>query len=396
MARITHPIRIVLLCLAAIPAILVAALIVIAAYSVVRSSQEVVLPIPSGPHRIGRVALDWVDRARAETFASTADAKRELLVWLWYPASTVEDARPAPYLPDALLAVREDSIWSALTQREGVVHPHAIADAPLAADQLGYPVVLFEPGLGAAPPDYTVLAEDLASHGFVVVWIFPTYSTDVVFPDGRVVRSTPAAREPPDDASVARLAGIWSDDVVFAINQLQSLNADPTSPFHDHLDLGRLGVFGHSVGGATALEVCRRDRRCGAAFDVDGSPLGEVIASGLAQPVMFVLHEGFDADCPTCAEVGGDVGSIFHGSTGGSYRVVLTGARHFNFRDAALFYRPGAHLIGALGPIDPRRGLRVVADYVAAFFNQSLNGTNESLLRGPSPDEPEARFERRG
>jgi hypothetical protein len=257
-------------------------------------------------------------------------------------------------------------------------------------------VVLFEPGLGSAPPDYAALTEDLASHGFVVAGVFSTYSTDVAFPDGRVVRSLLAAREPPDDTGVAKLAGIWSDDVIFAINQLQALDADPTSPFHGRLDLVRLGIFGHSVGGATALDACRRDRRCRGAVDLDGSPFGEVISAGLAPPVMFILHEGFEADCPDCARVGRDVDAIYRRSAGGSYRLVLTGARHFNFRDAALFYRPGAHLIGALGPIDPRRGLRVIADYVAAFFDQSLNGASSSLLGGPSSHYPEVRFERHG
>jgi hypothetical protein len=31
---------------------------------VVRSSQEVILPAPTGPHPVGRMVLDWLDRAR--------------------------------------------------------------------------------------------------------------------------------------------------------------------------------------------------------------------------------------------------------------------------------------------------------------------------------------------
>jgi predicted dienelactone hydrolase len=45
-------------------------------------------------------------------------------------------------------------------------------------------VLIMGPGLGAAASDYTVLAEDLASHGYIVVGYTPTYSTDVTFPDG--------------------------------------------------------------------------------------------------------------------------------------------------------------------------------------------------------------------
>ena len=43
------------------------------------------------------------------------------------------------------------------------------ADAPLAAGGAPHPVLVFAPGLGLAASDYTTIAEDLASHGYIVV-----------------------------------------------------------------------------------------------------------------------------------------------------------------------------------------------------------------------------------
>jgi len=51
-----------------------------------------------------------------------------------------------------------------------------------------YPVVVLRASGGALSSDYTSLAEDLASHGYVVVSIDAPYRTVVTaFPDGRVV-----------------------------------------------------------------------------------------------------------------------------------------------------------------------------------------------------------------
>jgi len=47
------------------------------------------------------------------------------------------------------------------------------------------------------------------------------------------------------------------------VNQLENLNAaEPSGKFTGRLDLQRLGMFGHSFGGAQALQFCHDDARC--------------------------------------------------------------------------------------------------------------------------------------
>ena len=78
----------------------------------------------------------------------------------------------------------------------------------------------------------------------------------------------------------------------FALDQLERLNtSDPSGRFLGRLDMQRVGVFGHSLGGATALQFCHDDSRCKAGIDVDGAPLGNVIAEGVTQPFMFLLSD---------------------------------------------------------------------------------------------------------
>src|SRR5579859_5935887 len=238
-------------------------------------SRPVTLPAPAGPYAVGRVEYDWVDTLRAETFGPGKNGHRELDVWVWYPAAPgAASAPPAPYLPPAWRAARAQTQQPAflaqfLIQEPAVVTAHAVAGLPLAPTQAAYPVVIFQPGLGPILPDYTTLAEDLASRGYVVVGSTPTYSSAVaVFPDGRVAVGTAAANvgdlATPAEAQrvLDSLIRVWAGDDRFVLDQAELLNrSDPDGRFTGHLDLSAVGFYGHSFGGADAAEVCRSEER---------------------------------------------------------------------------------------------------------------------------------------
>jgi predicted dienelactone hydrolase len=70
---------------------------------------------------------------------------------------------------------------------------------------------------------------------------------------------------------------------------LQVLNtSDPAGKFTGRLDMTRVGIFGHSFGGAQAAQFCSQDSRCKAGVDVDGAPHGSVIQAGINRPFMFL------------------------------------------------------------------------------------------------------------
>ena len=180
----------------------------LAVFLVRGSGQPVVLPNPTGPYAVGRVSYDWVDPWRAETFApreaGARASKREIMVWLWYPATPGPDAPTGAYLPGhwgkVLERVRGPFLW----QRFDSIRVHAVPEAPVSTAQPSYPVLIFSTGYGRLPTDYTVLAEDLASHGYVVAGIANTYSAPVVvFPDGRVVKRIREAALPEVGEAVA-------------------------------------------------------------------------------------------------------------------------------------------------------------------------------------------------
>lgn len=356
----------------------------------VRRHQPRALPAPTGAFAVGRAAFDWTDAARPALFSANDRVGRELVIWLWYPAAPAPGAPTAPYVPLQWARLRdaEHGAGAVLFQASDSVRIHAIADAPVAPQRPRYPVLILEPGMGRLPTDYTSLAEELASHGYVVAGITPTYSANtVVFPDGRVVRSVRDAQiESSEDREAGnRLVDVWGDDVTFTLDQLTALARDAASRFAGKLDLDHVGLLGHSFGGATALDVCQRERRCAAAVDLDGSPFGAVEQTGLGKPIMCILSEPPSED---------DLAMLRRAAAatpqGSAYLLAIAGTRHFNFADDAVMLSP-LRLFGLLGPIDGTRGLQITRDYVRAFFDTFLLGSSTPFLRGMSGLYPEVR-----
>jgi predicted dienelactone hydrolase len=366
---------------------------------------ELTLPAPTGPYAVGRAIYEWTDDARVDALAPVPGTKRELLVWIWYPSAAgpsaaMDDYVPAWMRPEAAFP----GILNLLTRDLSKVHGHSARDPGVAPRPRPFPVVIMRAGASAQVVGYSTLAEDLASHGYVVVGFDAPYRTFVVvFPDGRVMRRTPendpelcADQEQARQARcVDRVLTAWTADIGFVLDRLAGLNAaDPSGKFTGRLDMTRVGVFGHSFGGATAAQFCHDDPRCKAAIDLDGQPFGSVVQTGLRQPFMFLLSgQGHSSD-PVIGQIAANIQSIYdHLPPGGRLRIAIRGANHFLFSDDGALLK--SHIVlrmlrmaGVLG-IDGRRQLAVTAYCVHSFFDAYLEGPRVSRLHLSSPLYPE-------
>lgn len=366
-------------------------------YLLVQRSESLTLPAPAGPYPVGRLITTWSDESRWESLGGTPGQHRTLSVWIWYPAE--DGGSPVPYMPPDWARAREvdRGIGSLLSQAIDSIHGHA-TNARLTSRGGPFPVLVLEPGLGPLISEYTTLAEDLASRGYVVIGLNPTYSASITVLSGHVIERSPAgtiaddatpeqARQRGDD-----LVAVWAADDRFAIDEAVRMNSDVSSPLAGLLDVHHVGLLGHSFGGAAALEACFLDVRCTAAANLDGSPYGGVVRTGLDRPVLLILSEpGNNANTPAMHKSNLDLASIFARAPQG-YRVIIRGARHFNFTDFAVEFNPLARPIGVLGSIDGARGLRIISDYLAAFLDQTLKGHPSPILEGPSKDYPEVQI----
>jgi predicted dienelactone hydrolase len=362
---------------------------------------DTTLPTPTGPFAVGRATHVWSDATHADSFAPQPGTKRELLAWIWYPAvarqspPTVED-----YLPSPLRTATERgrvALINLLTRDLSRVRAHSIRDSDVSPQQRSYPVVVMMGALG-----FTTLAEDLASHGYVVVSVEAPYRSGlVVFPDGRVIRGLPqnnpeTVAGPQKEQLAIRLQGAASADIGFALDQLERLNAsDPSGKFLGRLDLQRVGVFGHSLGGAIALQFCHDDSRCKAVIDVDGAPHGSVIGEGVTQPLMFLVSDHGSASDADSRQIKANIRSIFDRlPSDRRLHIMIQDANHYSFSDDAMLksqlVRGTLHTLGILG-IDGRRQVVVSAHCIHSFFDVYLKGAPASGLKS-QPEYPEIQY----
>ena len=187
---------------------------------------ELTLPTPTGPFAVGRAVYDWKDDAHVDALAPVPGTRRELLVWIWYPSAAGPSAAIDDYVPAWMRAAVElpPGLLGFLTRDLSKVHGHSARDADLSPRPRSFPVVIMRAGASALVVSYSTLAEDLASHGYVVVGFDAPYRTfDVAFPDGRVMSRPPendpelCEDQPPARQArcVSRFLTAWTADVAF-------------------------------------------------------------------------------------------------------------------------------------------------------------------------------------
>jgi predicted dienelactone hydrolase len=346
---------------------------------------------PTGPHAVGRSAFHWLDEDRAELHTpDDPDDRRELLVEVWYPADPEPNAAPGSYYSQPL-ADLFSTIFSVPGNRLHGVLANAYPDAPLAADEARYPVVIFDPGFSGMPRQYTIFLEELASHGYVVFSTSRPYITTLTaFPDGRLIEPLSADRLAtlwaPRDIYEAEFSEVWVPDLDFVLAQIAQLDADdPAGRFSGRLDLERLGVIGHSQGARTVSEICLRDTRCQGAINLDGA-YSAGVQVGYARPYLMMLADN---------GVDNFVSTFRYGLEAipqDYYVLMIPGTQHNSFQDLA-FWLPLV-FEGDL-TVEIMAAQVAVLDYRAymlAFFGQVLRDQPAPLLAGPDPDRPEVFF----
>ena len=373
------------------------------------------MPAPTGASPIGTTRWVTTDPTRLESFAP--DQKRQVEVVAWYPAAAAKGGARAPYLRETPAEVQS---FAQLMRQPGVfdglsnVVTHAMLDAPPAARPARFPVIVFSHGYTGLPSSHTALFEDLASHGYAVLSIVHPYeATGAVIggdkvitflnekgamhqgimdvlnewgpEDGTMAKVTAAA----DDAEREKLmrgylAALKNTDLVvkrwvldarLALDQLPQAGAP--GRLAARLDLSRIGVAGHSMGGVAGGQFCVEDRRCKAGLSLDGIPqYGTMIDTPM--PASFLMVYSGRPGRAGASDL------IYRRSASKYYRVDVSGTMHLDFTD--MNWWPGPlRRRGAYGAIAPKRAAYVTRLIVREFFDQELRGRKSALLAGDTP-----------
>ncbi|MGW9122910.1 alpha/beta hydrolase family protein [Streptomyces sp. NPDC055663] len=339
------------------------------------------LPAPTGEYAVGRDSLHLVDKGRRDPWVPKA-GDRELMVSMYYPAQKAR-GRTAPYMSTA-------GAQAFLKQMELEI-PAKVLSSTRTQTYAGakpgsgkFPLVVLSPGFKTPGATLTGLAQDLTSRGYVVAVVDHAYeAAGVAFPGKGILPCAACGKVGPTTFQPA--AEGRAKDLSFALDQLLA-SASPWK-HADMIDRNKVGMAGHSLGGAGAAATMAQDSRVRAGANLDGPFIDSGSDSGLPGRPFLML--GTEADHSPGSE-DGTWDSAWKKLDGWKRWATVAGADHFAFTDLA-------PLGGQLGAADPKglpgkRAAEITRDYVGAFFDKQLRGKDAPLFDGQDKDNPEVTF----
>lgn len=251
------------------------------------SAEKLTLPKPTGIYPVGTKAFEMTDEKRK---MFRGEESRKWMIQAFYPVEKHEGTYP--YMPETLKNGKILDIE---------VLTHAKPSASLLKES-SYPLVIFVPGLGQERQKYTILCEELASQGYVILSLDQPYVSNFVrFTDNTKITlnfkdawKLTLGRNDRDyryqfydqamDATI--------NDIKFILDHIDTINKDH---FDLTLDIHQTILMGHSFGGNVAHHLGFIDPRIKAIVDIDSKITERKIydhigvpANNNKKPVFFI------------------------------------------------------------------------------------------------------------
>lgn len=235
--------------------------------------QEIHLPRPTGSYSVGTKAIEVKDPSRRMLRDSSP---RRWMVQAFYPSEKHEALYP--YMPGTIHNGKVEGV-------QVLTHSKPNAD-PIRSR--AFPVIIFVPGLGEERQKYTILCEELASQGYVVLSIDQPYVSNFVkFPDGKAIVLTiqdawnvPKYRDYRyhfyDEAMAAAI-----QDIEYMLVKMDKLDSKLLGGI---LDNNNIILMGHSFGGNVAHTLGVQYKLVRAIVDIDSKITDRKIYGKLGVP----------------------------------------------------------------------------------------------------------------
>jgi len=321
------------------------------------------LPAPTGPLAVGKAATVW----------PVGDGPRRIRVTAWYPAdagsgTTGRYVEDLDAIDDALVA--SGQIGAFEVAGLGLVQdPARLVAAVAGGDGVRYPLIVLSPGNATNVEFYGALAEDLASHGYVVIGIDHPGQVAAVALGDEVIGY---AGDPPLGAAGSEIPRLIDERVadIGAVLDGVAGAAPGLESVARQVDLTRIGVMGHSNGGVAAALACH-DPRVRACLNLDGQSAGGPFGTreGSTAPEKPFLYVTKETDLHPV------LGAAFEDGGMGTFRVVIPAAAHDQFADGALFrprVLPTASVADAV--------ITVSRGFALAFFEHTLRAAPRTVF----------------
>ncbi len=314
----------------------------------------------TGKYAVEMETFTWEDKKRIETFTDTGE-NRTLTVKFWYP------------------------------KEEGK-----------------YPLVVFSHGaFGVIDSNYSTCME-LASNGYVVASIaHPYHAMFVEDVNGKMTfvdmdfmkrvyvdngADTAEAEQKVYEFSLEWMA-LRTADMHFVLDTILEKNQAKESEVFTLIDSEKIGIFGHSMGGATAVQIGRERTDIDAVIDLEGTMAGEYVGfengyelyneSPYPVPVLDVNSKAVREEIDTleAKNPGWEYVNDYLGRNAADYReVIFCDAGHLNFTDLPMISPVLAGMLG-VGEVDAEECMENVNTVVRTYFDYYLKneGTLENI-----------------
>jgi Platelet-activating factor acetylhydrolase, isoform II len=375
------------------------------------------IPKPSGPNLIGYTTTTITDSSRT---MNTQKTPRVITLDLWYPASSTDGLKAAPYTENTLNKMLE-KYQGIPASVNGETPSFAFQNAPVIPGS--HPTVIFNHGYSSFSKQNASNFQELASHGYFVISIahpgdsliardgqnnlLEFDATDSVYQKLSVAQKetgyaqalatklqaqrnakTPleyatASHELAQTLPYSELEPIkqrWLEDTLFVIHTLSQADSQVGKPkILEATNANEITVMGHSLGGIVALEVAKNPPvGVQRVIDLDGSWLEtELTQNGSGEntqirvPLLAMLST---QNMIQNQDLGlhGSFDQLLRRTSGNAHVIEIAGTAHFNFTDLN-FIPILKRFAPVLGDVDNKR--------MASLQNQAIL---EFLKRDPS------------
>jgi dienelactone hydrolase len=198
-------------------------------------------PEITGGYKVKTSSYTFTDTNRIETFTDTGE-NRKLTVEFWYPEEAEEK----------------------------------------------YPLIVFSHGAFGVKMSNSSTFMELASNGYIVCSIdHPYHAAGTVDTDGKLTIGSSEFMQEVIDANSDiysekeqfQLFDKWmnlrTDDIDFVIDNILKNTENNSGEVYGLIDTNKIGLMGHSLGGAASTQLGREREDIGAVINLDGSMLGE-------------------------------------------------------------------------------------------------------------------------
>ena len=316
---------------------------------------------PTGTYPIGTTTHEWLDETREMKISASLIEKRNIITQIWYPATIDSNAIPAPY--------------SALSTDYRNTYTNSYLRASFANEiKKQCPLIIIVPGRGMERFVYTTIAEDLASHGFVVAAVDLPEIGYVLYQDGLVLKPSNEFKTPNGmmagpyekvDEFFEKPTEIGYQDVLFAIKKINELNKiDANNKLKNKINTNNIGIFSHSLGGRIAGELTARYKKIDALVAMEGIAPRDVRYEGkINVPSLMLCSAG------TLKYAAENYDIFIENRKNIVYMTELIGFGHNSLTDNPYIY-PKSYKYD----IDAAKGLEIGRKLVTDFFYEYLKG----------------------